>query len=146
QFLEALKAWKVPGLNFVYADVDGNIGWIAAALTPIRPKHDGLLPVAGNGGYEWAGYLPVSGPAQSFNPKAGWLATANHNIVPEGYKHQSGYEFAPPYRFQRVKELLATREKWDLGGFQAIQHDVVSLPGLSLGRLLKNLDLQDAKL
>src|SRR5262249_17227542 len=39
-----------------------------------------------------------------------------------------------------------TREKWDLGGFQAIQHDVVSLPGLSLGRLLKNLDLQDAKL
>src|SRR5262249_7007100 len=53
EFLESLKSWKVPGLNFVYADKDDTIGWIAAALTPIRPKHDGLLPVPGNGGYEW---------------------------------------------------------------------------------------------
>jgi penicillin amidase len=146
EFLESLKAWKVPGLNFVYADVDGNIGWIAAARMPVRPRHDGLLPVPGDGGFEWDGYLPVGELPQSFNPKAGFLATANHNILPEGYKHQIGYEFAAPYRFQRVRQVLSSREKWELSEFRALQHDVVSLPGLALVRLLKDVDLQDKSL
>lgn len=146
EFLAALGRWKVPGLNFVYADVDGNIGWIAVARTPIRPKHDGLLPVPGNGGFEWSGYLTVSELPQNFNPKAGWLATANHNIVPQGYPHRIGHEFAPPYRFQRIRDVLATKEKWQLEDFRAIQHDDGSIPGLALARLLKGLDLKDASL
>jgi penicillin amidase len=146
EFMDALKAWKVPGLNFVYADVDGDIGWIAAAATPIRPKHDGLLPVPGNGGYEWTGYLPVTELPQSFNPKAGFLATANHNILPEGYRHQIGYEFAAPYRFRLIEYALSSRQKWELADFKVIQHDVVSLPGLALVELLKGVDLQDKDL
>ena len=145
-FLEALARWKVPGLNFVYADVDGTIGWIAAARTPIRPKHDGLLPVPGRGGFEWSGYLAVRDLPQSFNPKAGWLATANHNIIPEGYTHQIGYEFAPPFRFQRIRDRLAEKEKWTLEDFRAIQHDDTSIPALRLGKLLKDVDLKDANL
>ena len=140
-FLEALKAWKIPGLNFVYADVEGNIGWIAAAATPIRPKHDGLLPVPGDGGYEWNGYLGVADLPQSFNPKTGWLATANHNILPEGYRHQIGYEFSAPYRFQRIREVLTSKDQWDLNDFRALQHDDKSLPGLALARALKNVDV-----
>jgi penicillin amidase len=146
EFLAAIARWKVPGLNFVYADVEGNTGWIAAARTPIRPKHDGLFPVPGAGGFEWDGYLDVSDLPQSWNPKAGWLATANHNIIPEGYKNQIGYEFAAPYRFQRIRDRLAAKEKWTLEDFRAIQHDDTSLPGLSLGRLLKGIDLKDDKL
>lgn len=142
-FLDALARWKVPGLNFVYADVEGNIGWIAAARTPIRPKHDGLLPVPGSGGFEWSGYLPVRDLPQNWNPKAGWLATANHNIIPEGYKHLIGYEFAPPYRFQRVRDRLAAKEKWTLEDFRAIQQDDTSIPGLTLAKLLKGLDFKD---
>jgi penicillin amidase len=146
EFLTALGRWKVPGLNFVYADVTGNIGWIAAARTPIRPKHDGLLPVPGNGGFEWSGYLSVGDLPQNFNPKAGWLATANHNIVPRGYPHRIGHEFAPPYRFQRIRDVLASKEKWELGDFRALQHDDGSIPGLALARLLKGLDLKDVGL
>ncbi len=146
EFLESLARWKVPSENFVYADVEGNIGWVATAQTPIRPKHDGLLPVPGNGGYEWTGFLPVSELPQQFNPKAGWLATANQNILPGGYKHAIGYEFSAPYRFQRVQQSLASKDKWQLDEFRAIQHDVVSLPGLALGRLLKEIDLQDKSL
>lgn len=146
EFLRALGSWKIPGLNFVYADVDGNIGWIAAGGTPIRPRHDGLLPVPGNGGYEWAGSLAVEEYPQSFNPKAGFLATANHKILPEGYKHQIGYEFSPPYRFQRIHQALASRDKWELKDFQPIQHDVTSIPALALARLLKGVDLQDSGL
>ncbi len=99
EFLKALERWKIPSLNFMYADVDGNIAWVAAAATPIRPKHDGLLPVPGNGGYEWKGYLSVKDLPQDLNPKSGWLATANHNILPKDYKHEIGYEFAAPYRY-----------------------------------------------
>ena len=146
EFLTALESWKIPGLNFVYADVDGNIGWIARAQTPIRPKHDGLLPVPGNGGFEWSGYLPVSDLPQSFNPKAGFIATANHNILPDGYKHQIGYEFAAPYRFQRLQTALAAKEKWELNDFKALQYDVGSIPGLRLAQLLKAVDLQDNSL
>ncbi|MCE9530633.1 MAG: penicillin acylase family protein [Planctomycetes bacterium] len=145
-FLEALKRWKIPGLNFVYADVEGNIGWIAAASTPIRPKHDGLLPVPGDGGFEWSGFLDVADLPQSFNPKIGWLATANHKILPEGYKHQIGYEFSPPYRFQRIRDSLTSKDKWELNDFKAIQHDDLTIPGVKLAGLVKAVDLRDPQL
>ena len=130
----------------MYADVDGNIAWVAAAATPVRVKHDGLLPVPGNGGYEWSGYLSVKDLPQSFNPKAGWLATANHNILPKDYNHEIGYEFSAPYRFLRVKHNLEAKTKFDLSDFQAIQHDHVSIPGQKLGQLLKLVDLRDPAL
>src|SRR5262249_35107361 len=111
EFLASLKSWKIPGLNFVYADVGGNIGWVAAALTPIR-KHDGLLPLPGRGGFDWQGSLDAKDLPQSFNPKTGWLATANHNILPKDYKHQIAYEWAAGYRFERIRQVLDSKDKW----------------------------------
>ena len=101
----------------------------------------------GTGGFEWSGYLDVRDLPQSFNPKAGWLATANHNILPDGYKHQIGYEFAPPYRFQRIRDLLASKEKWELEDFRAIQHDdtFAARPGPRRAAP-KDVDLQDKNL
>lgn len=136
EFLKALEHWKIPSLNFMYADKDDNIAWVAAAATPVRPKHDGLLPVPGNDGYDWAGYLTVKDLPQDLNPKSGWLATANHNILPKGYKHEIAYEFASPYRFLRVKANLEGKQKLTLEDFQKIQHDHVSIPGRELASLL----------
>jgi len=143
EFLAAMGRWKIPGLNFVYADVDGNIGWIAAALTPIRGNRDGLLPVPGDEKFDWRGYLGVTDLPQSFNPKEGFLATANHNILPSGYKHDIGREFAAPYRYQRVRDRLESKKQWDLAGFKEIQHDCVSLPGRALARLLAKVEVDD---
>jgi penicillin G amidase len=137
EFLKALAAWKIPSLNFMYADKDDNIAWVAAAATPIRAKHDGLLPVPGNGGYEWMGYLTVKDLPQDLNPKSGWLATANQNILPKGYEHEIGYEFAAPYRFLRVKANLDGKQKFTLEDFQKIQHDDVSIPGQRLAKLMR---------
>src|SRR5262249_21376468 len=53
EFLDAMGRWKIPALNFVYADVDGHIGWIAAGATPVRKGHDGLLPVPGRDEFGW---------------------------------------------------------------------------------------------
>ena len=147
EFLEALKCWKVPALNFVYADKQDNIGWVAAGLTPIRKGWDGLLPVPGwTGQYEWQGFLEVRDLPQSFNPARHFLATANHNILPASYSHEIGYEFAPGYRFARIQERLQEKKKFDLEDFQNIQHDRTSLPGRALVRLLKNVDMTEPAL
>lgn len=69
-FLAAADRWKLPTENLVYADVDGNIGWIAAGLMPKR-HWSGLLPVPGTGGYEWSGFRASSELPRSYNPATG---------------------------------------------------------------------------
>ncbi len=146
-FLNALKSWKVPALNFVYADKSDTIGWIAAGLTPVRKGGDGLLPVPGaEDRYEWAGYLPVKDLPQTFNPPSHFVATANHNILPPGYKHSISHEFAAPYRFQRVKARLEAKKSLTLADFQSIQHEETSLPGQALARLAAAVDMKDPRL
>ena len=78
---------------------------------------------------------------QSFNPPQHWLATANHNILPPGYPHQIAYEWAGPYRFQRVQTRLTEKDKFTLDDFQSIQHDSKSLPGLALAELIRKTEL-----
>ena len=76
--------WKSPSENLICGDVDGNISWQASALTPSRKGWVGRLPVPGTGGFEWHGFrkdLP-----REFNPARGFIATANHNIQPEGLR------------------------------------------------------------
>lgn len=147
EFIDALNCWKVPALNVTYADVDGNIGWVAAGLTPIRKGWDGLLPVPGAGGeYEWQGFLAVKDLPQSFNPPNHFIATANHNILPDGYHQAISYEWAPSYRYHRIKQRLEARKKFDLEDFKNIQHDNTTLPGLTLARMVKTVDMRDPKL
>lgn len=147
EFVASLKACKMPSENMIYADVDGNIGWVAAALTPVRKGWDGLLPVPGvKGAYEWQGFLPLGDLPQAHNPASHYVATANHNILPPGYPHEIAYEWTPPYRFARVKQRLEGQKKFTLDDFQSIQHDNTSLPGLTLARLVKSVDMQDAAL
>jgi penicillin amidase len=147
EFGAALERWKVPSENMVYADVDGNIGWVAAALTPVRKGWDGLLPVPGaKGAYEWQGFLPREELPQSHNPSSHYIATANHNILPAGYHAEIGYEWTPPYRFDRIKERLQAKKRFTLEDFQSIQHDVTTIPGRTLARLVKDVDMQDREL
>lgn len=146
EFLRALESWKIPCLNFVYADVAGTIGWVAAALTPIRQGWDGLLPVPGAAGkYEWQGFLRVPEYPQSFDPPQHWFATANHNILPAGYAREISYEWEAPFRYQRIEQRLKERavqeQKFTLDDFQSIQHEATSLPAQALIQLLKGVEL-----
>ncbi len=138
-FLKAMERWKVPSENLVYADVDGNTGWVAAGMTPIRKGWSGLLPVPGaEGKYEWQGFLPVSELPQVYNPSKHFIATANHNILPPGYKHELGYEWANPIRFWRIAEVLnSVKGKFDVADFEKLQHDELSLPARELTAVLR---------
>ncbi len=137
EFLEAANRWKIPSLNLVYADTDGHIGWIAAGLTPVRRGWDGLLPVpAADGKFEWDGFLPTAELPQQFDPPQGYIATANHNILPPGYRHEISYEWAAPFRFQRIDEVFRStireNRKFRIEDSQDLQHDAVSIPARRL--------------
>lgn len=147
EFVEALKNWKTPSENMVYADVDGNIGWVASALTPVRKGWDGLLPVPGaKSEYEWQGFLRLSDLPQIHNPDSHSVATANHNTLTTSYKHEISYEWSPGYRYEQIRQRLKAKDKFTLEDFQNIQHDNTSLPGLTLVRLVKSVDMQDPAL
>lgn len=129
EFHDAARYFKVPSENLNYADRQGNIGWIAAGETPIRPNHNGLLPVPGESGkYDWTGYLTLDQHPQSYNPPQGWIATANHNILPDEYPYVLGYGFSAPYRFQRISEVLAGQPKHSVEDSRLLQLDVTSIP------------------
>jgi penicillin amidase len=130
-FKSAVYRWKLPTENMIYADVDGNIGWIAAGLNPLR-SWSGLLPVPGDGRYEWKGFLPFSELPQALNPASGIINTSNNNIMPKGYRHQLNYEWATAYRANRVKAVLSKRRDWTPAGFEELQHDEYSIPASEL--------------
>jgi len=141
EFRSALDGWKVPSENLVYADVDGNIGWMAAGLAPVRPNWNGLLPVPGQDGkYEWDGFLEASKLPRLFNPRSGLIATANHNILPPGSPPSLGYEFGAPFRFARILEVLDNRRearRFTVADFERLQHDETSLVARILREALR---------
>lgn len=141
--VKSLESWKVPALNFVFADVGGDIGWVAAGLTPIRNHSDGLLPVPGaSSKSDWQGFLKVADLPQSLNPARHWVATANHNILPPGYSRQIAFDWSAPYRFQRLEQRLVAQTQFTLDDFQSMQHENTSLLAQALVRLLPETQTQ----
>lgn len=134
-FTEAAYRWRLPTENLIYADVDGNIGWIAAGLMPVR-SWSGMLPVPGDGSHEWQGFLPFDQLPASFNPPEGFIATANHNILPPGYDRPLAYEWADPSRARRIEEVLRGRRDFTREDSEQLQHDATSLPARELVPLL----------
>jgi penicillin amidase len=139
------NAWFIPSESMVYADVDGNIGYVGAALAPVRRNWDGLLPVPGKDGkYEWEGYVPFEKMPQSYNPSPGFLNTSNNDVVPKiipGYDLPLGFEYASSFRYNRVLEVLKSKKPITVADMQALQQDVVSLPARTLAPLILDLTL-----
>ena len=142
-FTASVGRYKVPSENIVYADTAGNIGWHATGLTPVRKNWSGLLPVPGaSGEYEWSGFVPAKDLPHIYNPPAHYVATANHNILPPDYPNVLGYEWALPFRFQRIREMIAAGRKFGIGDFERMQHDVTSVPARRFQALLKGFKPQ----
>ena len=142
QFREALRGFSTPAQNFVYADVDGNIGYQIPGLWPLRSQGDGLVPVPGwTGDYEWNGYASFEELPSVYNPPAGFVATANNRPVPTSFStHFSlGQEYDPGYRAARITTMLGAKAKLSPDDLQTIQTDVLSLPGVEFSQALGQL-------
>ncbi|HEX2914273.1 MAG TPA: penicillin acylase family protein [Chloroflexia bacterium] len=147
QFRDALRGFNVPAQNFVYADVDGNIGYQVPGMWPVRAKGNGLLPVPGwTGEYEWTGYVPFENLPSVYNPPAGFVATANNRPVPNTPQLYLGDEFDPGWRAARITQLIQSKEKLSLQDLANIQNDVYTIPGKEIATYLGNLPANDSKI
>ena len=127
EFTAALARFPGPGQNFVYADVDGNIGYHATGKLPIRKNYDGDVPVDGSSGdYEWEGFIPFDQLPTFYNPPQGWIITANQNPFPANYPYRVHGDFASPYRALEIRRLLTGHESWKPEQMLAVEKDVYS--------------------
>ena len=127
EFTAALSRWTGPGSNFVYADVDGNIGYHAAGKLPKRHGFAGDLPVDGTSGdFEWDGFIPFDQLPSAFNPPDGIVASANQNPFPPDYPYPVNGDFAPPDRARQIRGLLSAHAGWRARDMLAVQTDVYS--------------------
>jgi len=124
EFGEALSYWDVPSQNFVYADVEGNIGYQAPGRIPIRASGNGSMPAAGwTGEYEWVDYIPFDELPRAFNPPEGYIVTANNAVVGPDYPYFISMDWDPGYRARRIVELIEADPSLSLEDLQAIHGD-----------------------
>jgi penicillin amidase len=127
EFTAAIARFAGPGQNFVYADVDGNIGYHATGQLPIRKNYDGDVPVDGSSGdNEWEGFIPFDQLPSFYNPPQGWIITANQNPFPKDYPYRVHGDFASPFRSLEIRSLLTARDGWKPDQMLAVQKDVYS--------------------
>jgi len=127
EFTKALSRFPGPGQNFVYADVDGNVGYHATGLLPIRKGFVGDVPVDGSSGEnEWQGFIPFDQLPSSYNPASGIIVTANQNPFPADYPYAVGGNFASHYRSRQIRSLLMARNGWRAADMLKVQKDVYS--------------------
>ena len=137
QFREVMRQVWGPAQNVVYADVDGNIGYVMAARVPIRKKGHGEIPVPGDTDeYEWAGYIPFDQLPQSFNPESGLIVTANARVVGPGYKPYLTDRWEEPYRTARIYDLLHDKHDLRPEDMLKVQTDTYSYPHVFIGEQL----------
>jgi len=124
EFTEALRLWSSPALSFVYADVEGNIGFFPAGDIPVRVGFDGAVPVDGSSGqFEWEGTIPHDLKPMMFNPEEGVIVSANHQMLPDDTPYPLGVDTIADFRARRIAVLLQASRSLTLDDFARIQAD-----------------------
>lgn len=133
EFRDALHDWDVPPQNVVYADVEGNIGYVMAGLIPVRSQGQHPLPTAGwTGEDEWVGYIPFDELPQIYNPPQHFIVTANNRVVDDSYPYYITHEWLNGYRAQRIRDLLSSKDNLSPADMAAIQADQYALPAVEI--------------
>jgi penicillin amidase len=145
-FRKALAPFQAPSQNFIYADVDGHIGWQVPGQIPIRPAGcDGRMPAPGDGSCEWQGFVPYDDLPRSYDPPQAYIATANNAPYGPGYKYVLGYDWDFGYRAERIVEMITAQPKLSLDDLATIQFDSKDLLAAELIPQLTNVKPADPK-
>ena len=146
EFVEACNYSNIPGENMIWADRTGTIGWQAVGIAPIRRNWSGLVPVPGDGRYEWDGYLPIKAKPNVVNPESGYFGTANSNLTSLDYPYREeaiGWQWADPYRWGRVYELIGSPRKFSIQDMIGFITDYTSIPARTLVPMLREVSSSD---
>ena len=125
-FRNALRDWAGAVFNFVYADAKGNVGYQMAGRVPVRGRVTHGLRDADNPEDRWTGYVPFDGLPYSYNPKRGYVASANQRAVPPNYPHVLYGAYSQAHRAIRIDQAFAAG-KWDADATVKLQNDVKSV-------------------
>ncbi len=142
EFREALRLWDAPSINFVYADVEGNIGYQVAGNVPVRAKGFGHAPVSGwTDDYEWTGFIPYEDLPTVLNPEKGYIVTANNFIVSKNYPYFLGSDFSYGYRARRIAEMIEKDgDGISVEDVKVMQADTFNQDAMEVVQYLEGLD------
>ncbi|MFQ5865687.1 MAG: penicillin acylase family protein [bacterium] len=128
EFTDALRNYKVPAQNFIFASTDGDIGYYLGGAIPIRKNATGILPHKGwSEDGQWIGEVPFEKLPHSLNPLENYIVTANNKIIDEKYPYYITNLWEPPSRAARIHQLLSEKDKFSIEEFKSMQRDVVSV-------------------
>ncbi|GLC89434.1 penicillin acylase family protein [Lysinibacillus piscis] len=146
EFEKALEDFKAPAQNFVFASKDGTIAYKANGQIPIRKQGDGQLPVPGDSSeYGWEGFIPWNELPTVVNPKEGFIATANNEVIGDEYPYHITDFWAQSYRFDRIKEVLEANDSITVEDMMQLQMDQHNLYAQEfLPDLIQSIKAQDA--
>jgi penicillin amidase len=141
EFLDACGYSRIPAENMVWADKDRNIGYQAVGIAPQRPNWSGLLPVPGDGRYEWDGFLPIKALPHVANPEKGFFNTSNNYLIPPDwpYKDALHYQWTDPYRADSVEQFLRSGRMFTVADMMQLQNNVFSIPARELVPMLREI-------
>ena len=141
EFVDACSYSRSPAENMVWADKERNIGYQAVGIAPQRPNWSGLLPVPGDGRYEWDGFIPIKALPNVENPAKGFFNTSNNYLIPPDwpYKDALHYTWADPYRADSVEQCLRSGRMFTVADMIQIQNSVFSIPARELVPLLREI-------
>ncbi len=146
-FNSALEDFSNPQQNIMYADTEGNIGFLAPGSIPIRAAGDGFAPVPGwSGEYDWTGYVPFAEAPRILNPPSGRIVNANQQVVPDDYPYLITNDWSVPYRAHRIIQLLDALTAHTVASSARIQGDQLSLYAAELASELLQLQFADPQL
>jgi penicillin G amidase len=137
EFREAIRCVNILSLNFVFADVEGNIGWHVSGRIPIRSKGGGTIPHAVKESEDdWVGYVASDEMPQSHNPERGWLGTCNHNTITKDYPYYYSSHLSPSYRYERLSQLLDSGGPKSVDDHWQFQRDTMNLMAKRIAPLM----------
>ena len=140
-FKQALRKNYAPMQNIVMADAEGNITYQAAGVAPKRILYQGLYGIAPAPGWEkqfdWNSYVPFEQLPASSNPEQGWITTANQKIIAANDPNPLTGDWDLPARYDRIVELIKSRNSHDLDYMKTMQADTLSLGSTPLLGLFK---------
>ncbi len=128
EFVDGVRKFAIPGQNFVYGDVRGNIGYWCGAKIPVRSRGTSILPLPGwDPSSDWKGYVPFDQLPHLYNPPEGYIASANNKIVTDAYPYHITDLWEPPSRFLRLREVLSKKDEiFSVEDFERLQNDQFS--------------------
>ena len=133
EFITAFETFSISAQNMVYADKAGNIGKLMAAQLPARkPGFPPFLHDPGDDAAAWDQMIGVRGWPMSYNPEAGYIASANNRPPPT--EIPVGYFFSPGSRITRMTALLEANQDITFEDLHALQTDVLEPTAIAINQ------------